>query len=172
MTFDPSKGRVTLRRGRYSQPGGAYFLTICTNDRQAGLTKPDVVSVIFAEMRAMTVDGTWCLRTAVVMPDHVHLLFVLGERLPLGKTVRRVKAKTSAALRSGQVEWERDFFDRQLRAEDDRLPIFQYIYLNPYRAGLIQENEIWPHYFCAPEDWSWFKELLHESKPFPEWLGK
>ncbi|MBA4137372.1 MAG: hypothetical protein C0518_08675 [Opitutus sp.] len=124
MALDPKKGRAALRRGRVSVLGGEYFLTICTDQRRPGLTTATTAPAILAEMHRMTADGTWTVRCATVMPDHIHVLFVLGERLPLGKCIQRLKAKTSADLLDTACEWERDFFDHRLRPDDERLPIF------------------------------------------------
>lgn len=118
----------------------------------------------------MSADHTWQLRSVVVMPDHVHALIVLGARLSLAKSVQRLKAKTAAALRGADLGWERGFFDRQLRLNDDRLAIFLYLYLNPYRAGLLPATAAWPHYWCSDEDWLWFRDLLQADRPYPEWL--
>ena len=117
MARDPVKGRAALRRGRVSIPGAEYFLTVCTDQRRADITGSHIASAILAEAKAMDLDGTWHLRCAVVMPDHVHLLVVLGERLSLGKAMARLKAKTSASMRLADpaLRWERDFFDRHVR---------------------------------------------------------
>lgn len=118
----------------------------------------------------MESDGTWLVRCATVMPDHVHLLVVLGERLELSRAVQRLKAKTAGSLGDRAIRWERGYFDRRIRPSDDLFAVFSYIYLNPYRAGLISLAERWPHYFCSKEDWSWFRELLDVERPVPEWL--
>ena len=118
----------------------------------------------------MVADGSWNVRCATVMSDHAHFLITLGERLTLGRTVQRLKAKTAARLREFGLKWERGFFDRQMRPEDDCLAVFLYIYLNPYRAGLIEAQETWPHYYCDPGDWSWFSSYLEADLPPPEWL--
>jgi putative transposase len=170
MALNPFRGHSTLRRGRYSQPKAEYFLTICTQARHDGLTTSSVAHAILQEIHAMSVDGTWVVQSAVVMPDHLHLLIALGERLALAKAVQRLKAKTSAALRFAGSSWERGFFDRQLRPSDERLPIFLYIYLNPYRAGLLLGSGIWPHYYCNEGEWVWFRDMLDADRPYPEWL--
>ena len=120
----------------------------------------------------MTADGSWTLKSAVVMPDHVHLLVTLGERPPLAKTVQRLKAKTSATLQVANIAWARGFFDRRLRPSEARLPVFLYIYLNPYRAGLLVESGKWPHYYCREQEWVWFRALLDFGCPDPEWMGR
>ncbi len=108
------------------------------------------------------------------MPDHVHVLFVLGQRLSLGKAIARLKSKTSAALAAvaPSLEWERNFYDHHVRPAEDRLPLFLYIFLNPYRAGLCSRTESWRWYYCREEDWAWFKDWLEAERPIPEWLAK
>jgi hypothetical protein len=44
------------------------------------------------------------------------------------------------------------YFDHRLRPEEDPLPVFLYIFLNPYRANLVQSNQTWPGCFCAEDD--------------------
>jgi REP element-mobilizing transposase RayT len=107
------------------------------------------------------------------MPDHIHLLIVLGERLSLGKAVARLKAKTRAALAvaDAALEWERDFFDRHIRPDEDRLSLFLYLYLKPYRANLCAQDRQWPYFYCRSEDWIWFKDMLDFDRPVPEWLA-
>ncbi len=170
MSTDAQKGHSALRRGRHSLARAEYFLTICTANRRAGLTTPNVAIALLKEARAMSEDATWILRCAVVMPDHAHLLALLGERLSLGRTIQRLKAKTSSVLRSANLEWERGFFDRRLRPGDERLSIFRYIYFNPCRAGLLTDAKKFPYYYCQTSDWIWFNELIGEDAPVPEWL--
>jgi REP element-mobilizing transposase RayT len=170
---NPAKGHAALRLGRVSIPNAEYFLTICTDKARAGLTTPATAGFILREMHAMEADQSWQLRCAVIMPDHLHVLATLGERLPLGRCVARLKSKTAGALRSvaAELEWERDFFDQRLRPDEDRQSVFLYIYLNPYRAGLCPRAERWPWYYCRAEDWVWFKDHLDDERPPPEWLN-
>jgi REP-associated tyrosine transposase len=170
MPFDPARGQAALRRGRYSSVGAEYFVTCCTDRRAAGLTDPIVGAKILDAMRAAQVDHVWSVRCAVIMPDHLHLLVELGDRLSLGKSVARLKARTAATLRAGGLIWERGFFDHRLRANDDARDVFLYIFLNPYRAGLCEQNAIWPWYACRPDDWIWFRDYLKADRPQPEWL--
>ena len=159
-----------MRRGRFSQAQSEYFLTICTADKGGDLTASALAQAVLNEAKVMSSDGTWKLHCAVLMPDHVHLLIALGDRLPLGKTVQRLKAKTAAALRSDGLQWERGFFDRKLRPDDDRLHLFLYIYLNPYRANHCARTKCWPWFYCREEDWAWFQAYLDQDLPPPEWI--
>jgi REP element-mobilizing transposase RayT len=172
MTRDPHRGHDALRRGRSSQPGATYFLTLCTENRAPGLTTTAIAERIITEAHALTADTTWRLISATVMPDHVHLLITLGERLSLEKSISRLKAKTSALLnaRSPALIWQRGFFDHKLRAEEPLSAFLLYIYLNPYRAQLCERTAAWPWFHCRAEEWIWFKDSLDADLPQPEWL--
>jgi len=170
MPRDPHKGHIALRRGRISAPSAEYFLTICTTGRRAGLTIPEVAEKLLAEARVMEADATWQIRCGVLMPDHLHLLVVLGDRLSLAKSISRLKAKASASLQTVGLNWERGFYDHQLRANEDYLGVFLYIFLNPYRGRLCARSDCWPWFYCRPEDWEWFKGYLDVDRPPPAWL--
>ena len=170
MARAEGRGHEALRRGRWSAAGNEYFLTICTADRQAGLGAKAVSDAVLEEARRLETKGVWAVRTLVVMPDHVHVLAVLGEAMGLAETVRGFKGRLSVALRAHGLSWERGYFDHRIRADEDRAPVFQYIFLNPYRAGLIDHTRRWSGYYCAPADWEWFGGLTDEACPYPEWL--
>jgi hypothetical protein len=70
------------------------------------------------------------------------------------------------------LKWQKGFFDHRLRDGEDRLPVFLYIFLNPYRAGLTAQNASSPGYHCAADDWAWFEALTKEGCAFPEWLAE
>jgi REP element-mobilizing transposase RayT len=104
------------------------------------------------------------------MPDHFHFLITLGPHGDLAEAMRQFKGPLAPLLRKQGVRWQKSFYDHHLRDDDDRLPVFLYIFLNPYRADLAAVGEKWPRYYCAPEDWEWFGGMTNESHPFPEWL--
>jgi REP element-mobilizing transposase RayT len=173
---DPTNGHAALRRGRVSIPNAEYFLTVCTDEKHPGLSSPAAATAILDELRALDADHTWQLRSAVVMPDHIHALIILGERLTLGQSVGRLKAKAKSSLRAvaahsaTSLAWERDFYDHRVRPDEDRWAIFHYIFFNPYRAGLSVTGDRWPWYYCRESDWSCFKDLLDAHPPYPDWL--
>ena len=141
MVFDPRRGHEALRRGRWSTPRAEYFITLCTQDRKQGLTEPMVLAGVLGEMKRLEAEGAWRVHTAVVMPDHVHLLVAVGESTDLAGAVRLFKGRLTPVLRKGGLRWQKAYFDHRMRPEEDRLPVFLYIFLNPYRAGLLPQNE-------------------------------
>jgi putative transposase len=170
MSLPPGHSHDALHRGRWSAPGAEYFLTFCTHGRQHGLTEQPLDSMIFGQAHRLTIESDWFLRTAVIMPDHLHLLATLGGGSDLSKIVRLFKGRLTPVLRTVNLRWQRAYFDHRLRADEDRLPLFLYIFLNPCRAGLVRPDQAPTNYFCAKDDWNWFGSLTNSACPFPEWL--
>lgn len=171
MAHIPGRGHEALRRGRWSVSGAEYFLTLCTHDRKPGLTEPSTLSGALAEMQRLETEEVWHLHAAVVMPDHVHLLVAVGESPDLAGAVRLFKGRLTPLLRKSGMRWQQADFDHRMRSAEDRLPLLLYIYLNPYRAGLLPQGERWPGYYCSDEDWAWFGPLTNQAAPMPEWLA-
>lgn len=168
---DPLQGYGALRKGRHSSPGFEYFLTICLQRPSTALTNHKVAQGCLAEMRRLDTAQVWGLRTAVVMPDHVHLLITLGDTTELSSAVRLFKGRLTPLLRKHEAAWQPNFFDHLLRPEEELLPVFLYIFLNPYRKKLVSVDEAWPGYYCTPADWIWFGQLTKENRPEPVWLA-
>ena len=171
MTLDPSKGYRALRLGRFSKSGNEYFITFCTEQRQSGLTTETVAVAIVSEIQQMETEAIWSLRCAVLMPDHIHLLIQLGNELPLGKAIARLKSKSNIHLKTQKLRWQKGYFEHTMRVHEDRMPVFLYIFLNPYKADLIPANGIWPWFICGIEDRVWFSDYLDKGLPEPAWLA-
>lgn len=163
-------GYSALRIFRESKPNAEYFLTINLAMRGRGLERQQLTAAVIGQCDRLEAENHWLVRTATVMPDHLHLLVRMGESISLEDCIKLLKGRLSPCLRTRSLRWQDGFYEHQLRRADDVLPIFLYIYLNPYRAGLIPETEIWPGYRCRIEDWTWFGQLTKESIPQPEWL--
>lgn len=167
----PERRTARLRWGRISIPGARYFLTLCTQDRTPVLnTSPAVDSILAALHDLHTTDVD--LLAATIMPDHVHLLFTLGDRLSVGQVTG--KFKTLSRARGQAVwHWQQDGYEHRLRPEESAEDYGFYIFMNPYRAGLCSISQSWPWWVC-PET-SRFGFLQHRDSsgaPPPEWLGK
>ena len=170
MELKRDKGPNALRRGRSSQPGVSYFLTLCVVNR-APVLIPDAARVILTEATRMMTEGIWELRCITVMPDHLHLFITLGKCRTLDQAVARLKVAAKSALRRHAATWQSNFYDHRLRANDSLEATIRYIWMNPYRKNLIPVTEEWLWFYCRPEDWAWFKGSTDLGHPHPEWLA-
>lgn len=138
----------TLRRGRWSEPGRVYHLTLVTRDRLPCFGEWAAASAVasaLADPRAWADSRLLCW---VLMPDHWHGVLQLGEAETLSRNVGRAKAHASRAWRpaDGGKLWQPGFHDRALRAEEDLLAVARYVVANPIRAGLSRGYGAWPYW--------------------------
>ena len=71
-------GYAALRRFRHSVAGAEYFLTTNLQARGSGLEVEALRDTIQNQWQRLQDEQFWQIRTAVVMPDHVHFLVSLG----------------------------------------------------------------------------------------------
>jgi REP element-mobilizing transposase RayT len=93
------------------------------------------------------------IHTAVVMPDHVHLLFTAlrdaeGWTFALPEILRAIKGASARSInkltgRTG-VFWQDESFDHVLRGDESLRETIEYIRQNPVRKGLVQKPEDYP----------------------------
>lgn len=152
-------------------PGARYFVTICLRERAAGLTDEPCSSAIRDAWERAAPEAETL--GALIMPDHLHWLFVLGRRLTLSQIIARFKSHTRPALATGGLSWETNYWDRRLRPEDGTESFGAYIYLNPYRAGLIPYTQPWPHgYWPKPGAFLFFDALGPSGEPPANWRSE
>jgi hypothetical protein len=122
-------------------------------------------------MQALDVNQDLSLLAATVMPEHVHLLFVLGHQITLSQVHAKYKSKTKAALAGVGLSWQSNFFDHRLREQIPLERFARYIYLNPYAKALVPLTETWPFWHLGSKFIPEF--VLHLEKgvsPPVEWL--
>ncbi|MGJ8653611.1 MAG: REP-associated tyrosine transposase [Opitutaceae bacterium] len=175
MTTNAQPQRKTdhLRIGRASIPRARYFITLCTRSRKTNLTAESLAGAIRNTWRQQHRDQDYILHCATIMPDHIHWLCTLGERISLAQTISKFKALTKGALADKQLEWQRNYYDHRLRADTALEAFAKYIFLNPYRKQLITTEEEWPWWALNKDTHPEFIAALKDgSYPPPEWLGE
>ena len=140
-------GARSLRRGRYSEPGRVYPVTTVVQAREALFSDWRLGRLVVDEMRTAHTNDQLRSLAFVLMPDHLHWLFELGDQ-PLDTVLASVKSRSAKAVnasrrKTGQV-WQRGFHDRAVRHEEDIRAIARYIVANPLRAGLVQHLGDYP----------------------------
>lgn len=142
------KGTQQLRKGRCSLDNQIYHLTTATRNRHPffldfGLARALVHSLNSELNHSDTL--AW-----VVMPDHFHMLVQFDRRdISISNLMRCIKARfTVTAKDKFGVDriWQRGFYDRAIRSEEDIAAVARYIVANPLRAGLVQNLKEYPHW--------------------------
>ena len=153
MDCSPSaleKGTRRLRKGRFSGRSLVYHVSTATEARHP----------IFSEFRAARIviqsinreDDALHVRTLafVVMPDHIHWLFQLVGERDLSRCINNMKSFAARQInrqvgRNGRL-WQKGFFDRAIRRDEDLASVARYIVANPVRAGLVSSVRDYSHW--------------------------
>ena len=129
-----------LRIGRYSQGRQIYLITGVCWKRQRLFSNFVAARIVVRSLHdAERSAKTLCY---VVMPDHFHWLMQLEEGVDLSATVRFVRALSTMRIKDRfcDVEriWQKGFYDRMMRREEDLQAVARYVVANPVRAGLVR----------------------------------
>lgn len=140
-----------LRKGRYSESGREYFVTMVVDQRRPFFSDFATARLLVTDLAHGEAKGACLWLGWVIMPDHFHGLLRLQEE-SLSDCIKRLKAASANRInqhlgRRGRF-WQPGFYDRALRAEDDRRAIARYMIANPLRAGLVEHIGMYPHWDC------------------------
>lgn len=170
--YNPEKNHrrsIRLRDFDYAQ-AGAYFVTICTQNRECFFGAA-VNGEIQLNDAGRLVYSSWqklasrivniSLDAFVVMPNHIHGIILVGaqfiapsaaldtnlgamNRTPtLGEIVRTYKASSTRHIRdaaNAKFAWQQNYYEHVIRDEESLNRIQQYILDNPARWDLDREN--------------------------------
>jgi len=139
-----------LRIGRYSETNRIYFVTTVTHNRKQLFSNFNSARIVIQTMKQLDYNGHVKSLSWVVMPDHLHWLIQLSDERNLPDVMKRMKASSARRLNQyfynkGQV-WQRSYFDRCLRKEEDLKQVSRYIIANPLSAGLVNNIGDYPHW--------------------------
>ena len=142
----------------YGAPG-AYFITICTHRRRPVLGEIVGEHVSHTALGALVQQALGAMvrehagltvHAFAVMPDHVHAVFeyvtARENRLAIDLVVRKFKGRVShqaydAELMTRQQPlWQRGFFDRVIRSEEEFEALVRYVETNPLRSAIRMRN--------------------------------
>ncbi|MCF7687917.1 MAG: transposase [Cephaloticoccus sp.] len=161
-----------MRIGRISVPGATYFVTTCSAGRRP-IFVTDYTARIASEALthlATERDVVWIAGT--VMPDHIHAVFQLGDRLSLDRVIAKSKGVITRNMHQvgEQITWQENAFEHRLRPSEDAESYAFYIFMNSYTAGLCPLDQSWPWWVCSDSKRFRFLALRRDNgSPQPEW---
>ncbi len=157
----PSRKPIRLQNFDYSSDG-AYFITICTKDKQHILgnivgatngrpyeTKLSKYGEIVNEaiLKIPEFYNNIIVDKYVIMPNHIHLILVIesnSDKRPMvaptvSRVIKQMKGYATKQINNGYGItniWQRSFHDHIIRGEKDYLEILDYIDTNPQKWTL------------------------------------
>ena len=143
-------GTRRTRRGRHSVRYAAYHVITSSLNREPVFNDFAAARILIRTLRREQ-DADHVMSLAfVVMPDHMHWLVQLKSDRTLSDIMDTMKSRSARQInrhlrRRGPL-WQRGFWDRAVRQDEDLLAIARYIVANPLRAGLVKLPGGYPHW--------------------------
>ncbi len=156
----PKRKQARLNGYDYSQ-NGAYFITICTYNKECIFSRIvgdgtfDAPKVLLSntgkivERELLNIESHYNnikINKYVIMPNHIHLIIQITERInpfptkkyDISNVIGKFKASVTrnvgnAFMHSEKPIWQRSFHDHIIRDEKDYLKIWNYIDENPLK---------------------------------------
>lgn len=165
-----------LRKGRRDIANNCYFVTTTVTDRRQILARPVAAQIVIDCLCWLQDERNIRLMGFVVMPDHLHVAFVLGPsehavvgaasrpRYSLSDIVGTFKSYTARrineALASRGALWQKAYHDHLVRDHKDFETRLSYMHGNPVRKGLSRfegeyEFSTANTKFAHLVDWAW-----------------
>ena len=155
---------------RFHQSRQPHFLTFSCYHRQPRFNSPQACDLFLDCLEAMRQRFAMRIYGYVIMPEHVHLLVSEPDRETLADAMHFLKLSFAKRLKSivptvpqvrgrsvaanlGHTEfqptttpfWQKRYYDRNLRDEDEFTLKLRYLHRNPVARGLVTN----------PADWKW-----------------
>jgi putative transposase len=149
MKYDPTvhhRRSIRLAGYDYAQPG-AYFVTICTCNRELSLQTERVKDAVRSAWLGLPARfPRVVLDEFVVMPNHLHGIIILAPTAAskgaasgtptLGQIIRAFKSLAAIEANrilgsSGRPFWQRNYYEHVIRDENELNTIRQYTRDNP-----------------------------------------
>ena len=149
----PQRKKIRVGEYDYSQCG-AYFVTICTQNRRPILSNivgddAHIVPKRYGQIAEKYLKNTAEIEKYVIMPDHIHMLIRLEEqgaekRSPqasrIASIVRSIKTLTTKEI--GEPIFQRSYYDHVIRNQRDYNEIWEYIENNPRKWMLTKQGTL------------------------------
>ena len=149
-----------LRIGRRSIPGGTYavvknagdlYRPILPDPRQR-LWRAKEAVIIIQCLEWLKVERWLDPIAYVIMPDHIHIIFKLGDVTTLSgvmSTFGKYTARQINRLHGCRGSfWQHYYYDRRVRSEQELRNQVEYVRNNPVKKGFVKRFADWPYGWC------------------------
>jgi putative transposase len=160
---------------RVWMPGGTYFFTVNLRERHSTLLV-DRLDALRMAFRVAHATRPFEIIAAVVLPDHLHCIWLLpaGDRDNATRW-RHIKTQFSKCVEANERRsasrivhsergiWQRRHWERLIRDERDLRSHIDYVHFNPVKHGLVEHVSDWP--------WSTFHRYVRTGILSRDWGG-
>jgi putative transposase len=131
-------------------PGGTYFFTLVTHERQPILCTSQAISRLRLAFKHVKNKHPFHIKGLVILPDHLHCIWQLPEndssfstRWNMIKRYFSLNIRTEINARREKNIWQKRFWEHFIRDEYDLEKHMDYIYYNPVKHGYVDSPSDW-----------------------------
>ena len=138
-------------------PGGSFFFTVNLADRRSRLLT-DKIDLLRGAIKDTRARFPFTLDAVVVLPDHLHAIWTLGdEDADYATRWRTIKSAFSRGIEPSERRtksrmakrergiWQRRYWEHTLKDERDFERHCDYIHFNPVKHGYVGAAKEWAH---------------------------
>ncbi|HZR56048.1 MAG TPA: transposase [Terriglobales bacterium] len=129
---------------RWQQSRQTHFVTFTCYHRRPGFDSPAVYDLFLHVLESTRRRFALCIYGYAVMPEHVHLLLSEPVCGLLADAIHGLKLSFAKRLGKG-VFWQKRYYDRNVRDEQEFKEKLRYLHRNPVKQGLCEH----------PQNWKW-----------------
>ena len=146
---------ASLRKGRFSESGSFYAVTKCILNREkllisnpsSPVDSSNISDIVVSSLKYLHEKETIDCWGYVIMPDHLHMILRLSGSQSISEVLSSFSKHTSRKInkglgRSGRL-WEKGFYERKIRSEDELSNQLGYSRENPVRKGYVEDARDW-----------------------------
>lgn len=166
----PIQRQDVMRYRRLHQPGGSYFFTLVTHQRQPLFSISENIERLRTAFKKEKQKHPFIIDAIVILPDHLHTLWSLPEddddystRWSRIKRYFSTGCVGSQAMQSASRQkkrekpvWQRRFWEHAIRDKNDWQRHMDYIHYNPVKHGHARIAGEWPYSSfkrCVQKGW-------------------
>jgi putative transposase len=151
---------------RAYSPGGTFFFTVVTHQRQPIFSNPQAIETLRNAFRYTMGRFPFTIVASIILPDHMHFIWTLPKsdsnfstrwRLIKSHFTRNWNKPTNTI----KAIWQPRFWEHLIQSEQDLAHHIDYIHYNPVKHGLAKTPGEWKH--------SSFHTFVREGFYSPDW---
>jgi putative transposase len=119
------------------------YLTICSRKRRPNLANTEMHNALITSWREA---DAWMVGFYMIMPDHVHLFCSpTNEDFTIERWNTFWKRRARHQVGAEEPLFQPHGFHHRLRRDENYSDKWEYVRMNPVRAGLVTEPDQWPY---------------------------
>lgn len=140
------------RLRHYDNEGTARFVTFGCYRKLPLLSNDIARQIVLEELERARLKHEFKILGYVLMPEHLHLVLLPPDGLPLGLVIREIKSRSAKRVFALECEakagmqrvfWQKRCYDHNCRTRESTIEKINYCHNNPVRRGLVSEPAGW-----------------------------